>query len=369
MLAYRLSQETAFAGHRILLIDREERKGNDRTWCYWEEGPGEWDDFLLTSWDRVQFKCDAFTRTETIAPYKYKMLRSSKLYSFLQNRICENNQFNTLLADVLDVTEQGEGGLVHTTKGTFRAPLIFTSIFPVQKVASQQAFPYLKQHFIGWFVRTEAPVFDPSVPVFMDFTVAQRGNTRFMYVLPVSATEALVEYTLFSADLLTDEEYESEIRQYLEQMGAGPVEVLEKEKGNIPMTCYPFSSLNSRHIVYIGSAGGWTKASTGFTFMRICQFTRELVSHLAAGREAHRFRTNSRYTIYDLIFLDVLHRKNHLGARIFSRMFEKNTFPSVLRFLDERSTFWSDLQIIRKSEPRLEFVRSVFQSLRQLITI
>ena len=38
-----------------------------------------------------------------------------------------------------------------------------------------------------------------------------------MYVLPFSYTEALVEYTLFSKDLLEDKEYEDEIKQYLTQ--------------------------------------------------------------------------------------------------------------------------------------------------------
>jgi lycopene beta-cyclase len=61
----------------------------------------------------------------------------------------------------------------------------------------------------------------------MDF-VAQ-GNTRFMYVLPTSPTEALLEYTLFSHDL-----GESRIRngnkRIHRQLGITNYSITEKNK-------------------------------------------------------------------------------------------------------------------------------------------
>jgi len=100
----------------------------------------------------------------------------------------------------------------------------------------------------------------------MDFSVEQQGNTRFMYVLPTSSTEALLEYTLFSKDLLSKDEYENEIETYLHKLGITEYEIVEKEQGTIPMTSYQFWKHNTKNILNIGSAGGWTKASTGYTF-------------------------------------------------------------------------------------------------------
>ena len=51
----------------------------------------------------------------------------------------------------------------------------------------------------------------------MDFDLPQKQETRFMYLLPFSPNEALVEYTLFSKDLLEDEEYETAINDYLKE--------------------------------------------------------------------------------------------------------------------------------------------------------
>ncbi len=369
LLAYRLSKEKIYSSSRILLIDKEIKTGDDRTWCFWEKGKGEWDHILYTSWESVRFCADGFSQTDKIAPYRYKMLRSSAFYGFLQSTIASCSQFDRITADILHVGEQGNAVVVKTSKGDFSGEIGFTSIFPQKQVEEQMAFPYLKQHFIGWFVRTENAVFDAETPLFMDFRVQQRNNTRFMYVLPFSPKEALVEYTLFSETLLEDEEYEWEIDQYLREMGAGSVQILEREKGNIPMTCFPFKQLQSRRLIYIGSAGGWTKASTGFAFARISQFTKQLVSHMAKGKPAHTFDIRSRYTIYDLIFLDVLHRRNHLGSSIFSAMFQKNSFAEVLTFLNETGTISGDLKIIARSRPRIEFVKSVLFSWKQIFRV
>ncbi len=54
MLAYRMSQDAFFDDKSILIIDKVKNKGNDRTWCYWENGEGEWDYILQKSWSHFQ---------------------------------------------------------------------------------------------------------------------------------------------------------------------------------------------------------------------------------------------------------------------------------------------------------------------------
>ena len=50
-----------------------------------------------------------------------------------------------------------------------------------------------------------------------------------MYVLPTSATEALLEHTLFSKGTFK-REYESEIQKYIENLGITEYEIIEKNK-------------------------------------------------------------------------------------------------------------------------------------------
>ena len=74
----------------------------------------------------------------------------------------------------------------------------------------------------------------------MDFSIEQNSNTRFMYVLPISPNKALFEYTLFSKNVLTKEEYEFELQKYLALKSITEYTIIEKEKGIIPMTSYRF---------------------------------------------------------------------------------------------------------------------------------
>jgi len=50
MMAYRMALDSFFDDKRILLLDKEKKYTNDRTWCFWQTSHGEWDDILTTSW-------------------------------------------------------------------------------------------------------------------------------------------------------------------------------------------------------------------------------------------------------------------------------------------------------------------------------
>ena len=65
-------------------------------------------------------------------------------------------------------------------------------------IKNNQKFPLLVQHFEGWVIKTKNNFFDSEKATFMDFSIDQNSTTQFMYILPFSKTEALIEYTLFS---------------------------------------------------------------------------------------------------------------------------------------------------------------------------
>ena len=192
----------------------------------------------------------------------------------------------------------------------------------------------------------------------MDFSVPQKGNTRFMYVLPFSENEALVEYTLFSETPLSSEEYEIAIKQYLnEKLNCTDFQILEKEKGNIPMTCYDFSQHNTNKVVRIGTAGGWAKASTGYTFYNTGKKTKALIYHLKKGRALNSFNKKRKFWYYDLLLLDILFKKNSRGQYIFETLFKNRPPQLIFKFLDEETSFWEDLKIISGC-PKKEFLKA-----------
>ena len=360
MLAYRMAKDSFFDTASILIIDKEKKTSNDRTWCFWENGKGEWDDLLHKSWDKIVFKSNLHQNTIPLQSYTYKMIRSAKFYKKLWNCIDAKNNISFIEANVVSVLDISEGTIVETSTGKYHAVKLLNSIDFDQKYTQQEKYPVLLQHFIGWFVETKKNQFDDSAATFMDFTVDQKRNTRFMYVLPVSANKALFEYTLFSKDVLLKEEYEQELQKYLELKSITDYTIIEKEKGVIPMTSFKFWRDNSKNILNIGTVGGWTKASTGYTFKNTSKQTLQLISFLKSDNDFTNYRKKTRFWFYDLLMLDVLANHNHIGSKLFSKLFQRNSLKNIFRFLDEETSFIEDL-IIMLSMPPLRFITALFR--------
>ncbi len=345
MLAYHMVLDSFFDKKQILLIDKEPKNQNDRTWCFWEKGIGVWDEIVSKKWDTIYFGSTHFSKQIKILPYQYKLVRSKDFYDFIFRILKEKSNITILQEEIISLTDEGNIVRVETNTRMYLANKVFNSVLLSKEYKNQSRYPVLNQHFVGWFVKTQSALFDVKTATFMDFTVAQKNNTRFMYVLPISETEALFEYTLFSEDLLEEKEYEDEIARYLKEKGVKEYKITEKEKGCIPMTCYEFRNYNSKNIMHIGTAGGWTKPSTGYTFNISLKKINTLTSYLKSNMDLSRFSKRTKFWYYDLLFLDVLYTENRIGSSLFSRLFQKNKSTKILKFLDEETTLLEDIKI------------------------
>jgi lycopene beta-cyclase len=347
MLADTLGSDPFFESQSILLLEKEAHKGNNRTWCYWEEGKGAFDSILNKSWNHLHFGGKNFDAKYAIAPYTYKMVRGIDFYREYHGRLKKYANVTIRNAQVTELREKDKSVIVCTDRGDYEAGKVFNSVLAWQELESQVGYPLLRQHFLGWFVKTTSPVFDPQAATFMDFSIPQKGNTRFMYVLPFSDKEALVEYTLFSGETLQTREYECALEEYLHTtLQCEEYTVIATEKGSIPMSCYNFAGNNTQKVMRIGTAGGWAKPSTGFTFMNTYRQTRALADHLKKGKPLPAFAKKNRFWWYDLLLLDILEKDNTMGSRLFESLFRKRHPALILRFLAEQTRLWEDLYVI-----------------------
>ncbi|MEQ6122777.1 lycopene cyclase family protein [Pseudotenacibaculum sp. MALMAid0570] len=360
MLAYRMANDSFFDSKSILIIDKEKKSTNDRTWSFWEQGKGEWDDVVCKSWNHILFNSDNFSKKISLSPYSYKTIRSEKFYKQLWEVIESKENISFIEDTIINISHKSHSASVLTKKTEYHASKLFNSILFGKMYKQQLKYPALEQHFVGWFIETESDMFDDTAATFMDFAVQQRDNTRFMYVLPMSPRKALFEYTLFSNNLLETSEYEKEIERYLKQKSITKYTIVEKEKGIIPMTSYRFWKHNSKNVLNIGTAGGWSKASTGFTFMNINKNTSELIEFIKTGKSFREFRKKTRFWWYDLLLLDVLSKENHLGSKIFSKLFKRNSIQKIFKFLDERTSITEDISIFLTMSP-FRFVKALFK--------
>ncbi|MBL7751340.1 MAG: hypothetical protein JNN29_08145, partial [Chitinophagaceae bacterium] len=278
----------------------------------------------------------------------YKMIRGNDFYAYNLRILKGQSNFTILQEEVVEVNPDG---WVSTAGGNrYHAPLIFNSI-PSPRPAASDKLIWMLQHFKGWVIKTEDPLFDPAEATLMDFRVDQSRGTCFVYVMPFDKHTALVEYTLFSSELLEDEEYDLGLDTYIRQyVTAGPFTITEKEFGIIPMTNYRFPA-GEGAVISIGTSGGQTKGSSGYTFQFIQKQSRLLVDQLARHYDTAKSyqpvgQPPARFRFYDSVLLDVLRHQRMPGHQVFLQLFQKNKPAQVLKFLDNESTISEEASVI-----------------------
>jgi lycopene beta-cyclase len=360
-LAMHMIGSGKLADKRILLLDKEEKNQNDRTWSFWETAPGLFEDIVFRKWDKTWFHGNHFSRLLDLSPYQYKMIRGIDFYQYCFSVIRQQPNFDIRYGEIKDIRTLAGKAMVDTTDRSYEADFVFSSIlFEKPQLSKKQH--YLLQHFKGWVIETVSPVFNPDEATLMDFRVSQQYGTTFVYVKPFSATRALVEYTLFTGQLLSPVQYEEGLKAYVrDYLQTVSYTIAEEENGIIPMTNYKFPRVNGR-IIYTGTAGGQTKASSGYTFRFIQKHSARIVNSLVAKGNPFIVRPEGpwRFHFYDSTLLHILKYNKVPGDKIFTLLFKKNKPRHVLRFLDNESSVGEELAII-SSLPTWPFLRAALK--------
>lgn len=353
-LITRMLSNQHLASKKILIIDKDLKDQNDRTWCFWENTPGFFEPIVHHRWNMLGFYGQDTSRKLEISPYAYKMIRSVDFYRHCQQIIAGHDNVQMLTGDVASVTNTEDGVVAMVNGRRYTGRFCFNSTLTGLNIDETRHI-FLRQHFKGWLIHTGAKVFDPRIATLMDFRVPQSGGTSFFYVLPLSEDRALVEYTLFTKDLLTPERYDDSLRRYIDQrITSQPYEIVEEEYGVIPMTTYPFL-LRNGNIFNIGTAGGQTKGSTGYTFQFIQRHSEKIVNALVQTGHPplNRSAEPRRFSLYDAVMLRVLSDEKHRGAELFTKIFTGGDPISVLRFLDNVSNPGEEIAIMNRLPKRL----------------
>jgi lycopene beta-cyclase len=369
-LLMRLMKSGTLEGKKVLIVDKSSKTTNDRTWCFWEKKAGFFESLVHHSWTKLSIHGPGYTGTHDITPYRYKMIRGIDFYDHCLTQMKSNPQITMLHEEVLSTGNLDGSAFVTTANSTYTSEYVFNSILfngpthhsPLTTHNSSLTHYSLLQHFKGFVIRAPNAVFDPGTGTLMDFRISQQHGTSFVYVLPLSEREALVEYTLFTGHLLSPQAYDQAVDGYIKDVLKIPAyEVVSHEFGVIPMTNIPFP-LNDGRIINIGTAGGQTKPSTGYTFAFIQKQVDAIASRLAAGDSpvVKRGFAAKKFLWYDSILLNVLATGKLPGAFIFTRLFRKNRIADVFRFLDNESNLIQDLKVI-SSLPARVFAKAAIE--------
>ncbi|MBV9961870.1 MAG: hypothetical protein JO072_06440 [Parafilimonas sp.] len=349
-LLKRMMHHSLFNDKKILLIDKAEKSLNDKTWCFWEQQSGIFEDIVYHRWQQIDFYSNDFSARFDLLPYQYKMIRSIDLYTSVLDEAKHHPNIDIVYEDILLVENVANAAVVKTIANEFCADYIFNSIiftdWKPQALLQKHTYVLL-QHFKGWLIETNKAAFDERIATFMDFRVEQNKGTSFVYVLPMAKNKALVECTLFSENILQQHEYDAALKNYLQSyLNIEDYNVIHTEFGIIPMTNFKFSK-GEKRIINIGTAGGQTKSSSGYTFQFIQKHSKKIINALINQNDPLNIKVNaSRFYLYDSILLNVLSNKKMSGDKLFAQLFKNNPIKVIIKFLDNETNFKEELKIM-----------------------
>jgi lycopene beta-cyclase len=361
-LVVRLIESGQFSQKKILIIDKAPKTLNDRTWCFWKDtkaNPDVFDSIIHHRWDNLWLRHPKGNLQLDIAPYSYHLIKGIDFYRHCFGIIKNASNVRLHYSEVTAI--DAEKGTVETADGNFSASYIFSSVLLEMPQLKPSEF-YLLQHFRGWWVETGDDAFDPAQADLMNFRTSQQHGCAFVYVLPITKRKALVEYTLFSEEILQTEQYDEGLKTFMAQeLRIAEYKITEVENGVIPMTNLKFPQQQGK-VFFIGTAGGQTKASTGYTFQFIQKQSAFIVNAMLQTGQSAVFTQPARFSFYDSVLLRVLHERKMRGADVFYRMFTKNKALTVLKFLDNETNFWQELLIMNSSKKSI-FVPAAMKEL------
>ncbi|HEX5535277.1 MAG TPA: lycopene cyclase family protein [Actinomycetales bacterium] len=343
-------------------VDRLSQRPDDRTWCFWDRFDDPVDhhslqrnpakEALTASWRHLAVLSPTARLELDLHPLRYAMLRAPDYYALVAADVERATPWleTVRLGAATAVGDGADAASVRTVRGDVLARWVFDSRPAPPR---SRAVTTLLQHFRGAVVRAD-PEDLPRLPLLMDFRTPQpERGLSFGYCLPFAADRALVEYTEFSPAVLDDAAYAAALAGYLDLAldGAGH-DVEHVEQGVIPMSDAPYPRRAGRRVMRIGTAGGATRASTGYTFRAMQRQAATMVEALVNDRvPVPPAPYPARHRFMDGVLLRALDAHHVSGPDFFVRLFARNPTVRVMDFLDGATHLPADLALMASAPP------------------
>ncbi len=337
-LAYELEIHEKLKDKTLAIIEPRKEYKRDKTWSFWKVAPHNFDDCVKKNWENFSVNIPGKTNYLECKNFPYQSIDSGLFYEKIKNKLKKNENI-FFFKNIEEINKQNS--------------LVFNSVPNIKKNHLN-----LWQHFCGVEIKTYNDIFDEKIFNLMDFDCEQRESVHFFYTLPYEKNRALVETTWLSKmNDNSQKDYENQINNYIKNnLRIKNYEITYKEEGAIPLF-YPLNK-NEKKKINIGTAGGMTRLSTGYTFLNIQEHSKYIRENIDNISNAKKFEIDRKYQFLDEIFLRVLEKNPEKMSDVFFRMF-KTSPKTVIKFLSNKSNFLEDLSVIFKM-PKLIFIKALF---------
>ena len=337
-LAYELETHKKLEDKTLAIIEPRSEYKRDKTWSFWKVISHNFDDCIKKSWKEFSIKLPSNSKVIKCEDSPYQSIDSGLFYKKINDKLAKNKNIK-FFKNIKDVN--------------INNAFIFNSVPSLNDNKSN-----LWQHFYGIEIETNEDFFNDNTAVLMDFDCDQRNSVHFFYTLPFTKKRALIETTWISKEDGSLKDYESQVKNYINCLGIKDYKINFKEKGTIPL----FQPINEKkkNKINIGTAGGMTRLSTGYTFLNIQEHCKYIRMNIENIKDTKRYELHKKYYFLDKIFLKVLEKHPEKMPNIFSKMFSAPSSIAI-KFLSNKSNIFEDLLIILK-RPKWLFIKTMFET-------
>lgn len=351
LIALRLRQQHPQC--RILLIEAAGQPAGNHTWSFHgsdvsREQLAFLQPLISYQWAGYQVR---FPERQRSLPGDYFSLESSRLAAILQQTFTDHLLTNSEVVTI-------EAQQVRLADGRhYQADWVIDG-------RGYQAHPAMHigfQSFVGqvWQLRQPHGL---TQPIIMDATVDQQGGYRFVYTLPLSERQLLIEDTHYLDNSVLDcEQARNNIADYAQRQGWQLDHLLREEQGALPITLMGDHRawLDHRPLACSGLRAGLFHATTGYSLPQALDLADTLASlalntsatalHLCIQQFSHRLWRNQR-------FFRMLNRMLFLAGpaekrwRVMQRFYGLSR-PLIARFYAGKLTVFDKLRILSGKPP------------------
>ena len=334
-LAYELDIHQKLNDKTLAIVEPRTEYKRDKTWSFWKVSSHSFDDCVKKSWKEFSIKTPSDSKIIKCDNFPYQSIDSGLFYKKINDSLVKNKNIK-FFKDIKELK----------TDNAF----VFNSVPSLQDKKSN-----LWQHFHGIEIETDKDFFNDNIVDLMDFDCDQRNSVHFFYVLPFSKNKAMIETTWLSKEDKSLKDYDSQMKNYINRLGLKDYKISFKEEGAIPL----FHPLNEKekNKINIGTAGGMTRLSTGYTFLNIQEHSKYIRMNIENIQSAKKYDIGKKYQLLDKVFLRVLEQHPEKMPNIFSNMFSTSS-DTIIKFLSNKSNLLQEISIILKM-PKWIFIKSL----------
>lgn len=337
---------------RVAIVEPREVYIHDRSWSYWRTRGARLTHLARREWPAVHVSAGGRTISVDCCGMPYQTIDSGDFYAAAWGLIRRNTRITSFLGESVIAPPARVAGLwrVQTSRRALQSAAVIDTRPPLEGSGSP---PRLWQSFSGVEIECPEGNFASDQVTLMDFEPDVRGGICFRYVLPFSATRALVEATVFSPERQTATELAPALARFVARTAAGrAIRRIRQEYHAIPMGTSEPPTVRSQGYVRVGLHHGAARAATGYAFQRIQRWADVTAERAAHGKTPAPLRADPWVTRrLDSLFLDVLCRQPESAPGLFMSLFARPDPGPVLRFLSDEARPLDFLQVMRSLPP------------------